>query len=212
LRRALEENGLQVDSSQNGEEASAWVRSTAYDLILLSLPLVGGQGLTLLRSWRRGGVRASVLALGAAVGLAEPVGCLNAGADDYLEAPFPLIELLARVRALLRRSHCVPDPVLRIHDLEIDTNAHTVRRAGHLIRLTAREYALLHFLAVYRGRVVNRSMISEHLYDEHDKNTSNVVDVYIRRLRTKIDKGANPPLIFTRWGKGYGVVSEVVDV
>jgi len=107
------------------------------------------------------------------------------------------------MRALIRRGHQVKDPILRVHDLEIDTAARTVKRGGQSIHLTPREYALLQFLAFHRGKVVSRSMIWEHLYDEHDENTSNVVDVYIRYLRTKIDKGFDPPLILTRWGEGY---------
>ena len=110
---------------------------------------------------------------------------------------------MARMRALIRRGHQVKDPILRVHDLEIDTAARTVKRGGQSIHLTPREYALLQFLAFHRGKVVSRSMIWEHLYDEHDENTSNVVDVYIRYLRTKIDKGFDPPLILTRWGEGY---------
>jgi DNA-binding response OmpR family regulator len=128
---------------------------------------------------------------------------LDFGADDYLTKPFQLEELMARLRALLRRSHQVKDPMLRVFDLEIDTAARTVKRAGQTIHLTPREFALLQFLAFHRGKVVTRTMIWEHLYDEYDENTSNVVDVYIRYLRTKIDKGFDPPLILTRWGEGY---------
>src|SRR5207245_11496187 len=117
--------------------------------------------------------------------------------------PFELEELLARLRSLIRREHNIKDPVLRIHDLEIDTAARTVKRGGQPISLTPREYGLLEFLAFHRGKVASRSMIWEHLYDEQDENTSNVVDVYIRYLRTKIDKGFMPPLILTRWGEGY---------
>ena len=102
-----------------------------------------------------------------------------------------------------RRRHQVKDPVLRICDLEIDTAARCVKRSGKAIHLTPREYALLEFLAYHRGKVVSRSMIWEHLYDEHDENTSNVVDVYIRYLRNKVDKEFEPPLILTRWGEGY---------
>jgi DNA-binding response OmpR family regulator len=128
---------------------------------------------------------------------------LDLGADDYLTKPFQLEELMARLRALVRRSHQSKDPILRVFDLEIDTAARTVRRGGQNIHLTPREFALLQFLAFHRGKVVTRTMIWEHLYDEYDENTSNVVDVYIRYLRTKIDKGFDPPLIMTRWGEGY---------
>jgi DNA-binding response OmpR family regulator len=136
-------------------------------------------------------------------GIDDKVRGLDLGADDYLTKPFQLEELLARIRALVRRGHQVKDPVLRVHDLEIDTAGRIVKRGGRSIHLTPREYALLEFLAFHRGQVVTRSMIWEHLYDEHDENTSNVVDVYIRYLRNKIDRDFDPPLILTRWGEGY---------
>jgi DNA-binding response OmpR family regulator len=104
---------------------------------------------------------------------------------------------------LVRRGHQAKDPILRIHDLEIDTGARSVRRAGKDIYLTPREFSLLRFLCYHRGKVVTRSMVWEHLYDENDDNTSNVVDVYVRYLRNKIDKNFTPPLILTRWGEGY---------
>src|SRR6516165_10218021 len=160
-------------------------------------------GLSLLQKWRRAGVSTHVLVLTARGTIDDKVKGLDLGADDYLTKPFQWEELLARLRALVRRGHQVKDPVLRVHDLEIDTAARTVKRAGQPIHLTPREFALLEFLAFHRGKVVSRSMIWEHLYDEHDENTSNVVDVYIRYLRNKIDKGFEPALIMTRWGEGY---------
>src|SRR5262249_61827036 len=165
-------------------------------------------GLALLQRWRKSGMTTHVLVLTARDRIEDKVRGLDIGADDYLTKPFQLEELLARLRALVRRGHQVKDPVLRIHDLEIDTAAHTVRRAGQDIHLTPREYALLEFLAFHRGEVVSRTMIWEHLYNEDDDNTSNVVDVYIRYLRNKIDKGFDPPLILTRWGEGYQLRGE----
>jgi DNA-binding response OmpR family regulator len=159
--------------------------------------------LTLLKEWRQHGINIHILVLTAKDAVDDKVTGLDLGADDYLTKPFQLEELMARLRALLRRSHQVKDPLLRVFDLEIDTAARTVKRAGQVIHLTPREFALLQFLAFHRGKVVTRTMIWEHLYDEYDENTSNVVDVYIRYLRTKIDKGFDPPLILTRWGEGY---------
>jgi DNA-binding response OmpR family regulator len=117
--------------------------------------------------------------------------------------PFELHELLARLRALIRRGHEVKSPLICIYDLEIDTASRTVNRAGQSIELSPREYALLELFAFHRGKLITRSMIWEHLYDDRTETTSNVVDVYIGYLRKKIDKGFDPPLILTRWGEGY---------
>jgi DNA-binding response OmpR family regulator len=203
LRQGLEEEGLAVDVALDGEEADYKARSSEYDAIVLDIMLPKKDGLTLLKEWRQAGLKAHVLMLTARGTLDDKVKGLDTGADDYLTKPFELEELLARLRALLRRGHDVKDPVIRVHDLEIDTATRTVKRGGQAIHLTPREYALLQFLAFHRGRVVSRTMIWEHLYDEHDENTSNVVDVYIRYLRNKIDKGFEPQLILTRWGEGY---------
>jgi DNA-binding response OmpR family regulator len=203
LRQGLEEEGFAVDVALDGEEADYKARTANYDLIILDVMLPKEDGLSLLQKWRRAGIATHVLVLTARGAIEDKVKGLDLGADDYLTKPFQWEELLARLRALIRRGHQVKDPVLRVYDLEIDTAGRTVKRAGQAIHLTPREYALLQFLAFHRGKVVSRSMIWEHLYDEHDENTSNVVDVYIRYLRTKIDKGFDPPLILTRWGEGY---------
>jgi DNA-binding response OmpR family regulator len=203
LRRGLEEEGFAVDLAEDGEEGNYKARANTYDVVILDLMLPKTDGLTLLKAWRKDGLAMHVLVLTAKDTTEDKVRGLDLGADDYLTKPFQLEELLARLRALIRRSHQIKDPVLRVHDLEIDTAARTVKRAGQAIHLTPREFALLQFLAFHRGKVVTRSMIWEHLYDEYDENTSNVVDVYIRYLRTKIDKGFGPPLILTRWGEGY---------
>jgi DNA-binding response OmpR family regulator len=203
LKQGLEEEGFAVDVSYDGEEGDYKARTAQYDVIILDLMLPKLDGLSVLQRWRRDGLKTHVLVLTARGTMEDKVRGLDTGADDYLTKPFELSELLARLRALIRRGHEVKDPVIRTHDLEIDTSTRTVKRAGQQIHLTPREYALLQFLAFHRGRVVSRSMIWEHLYDEHDESTSNVVDVYIRYLRNKIDKGYDPPLILTRWGEGY---------
>lgn len=204
LRQGLEEEGFAVDVATDGEEADVKCRSTSYDVVVLDIMLPKIDGLTLLKRWRASGVNTHVLMLTAKGTTDDKVTGLDTGADDYLsKANLELDELFARIRALVRRGHQQKDPVLRCYDLEIDTAARTVRRAGQAVHLTPREYALLEFLAFHRGKVVTRSMIWEHLYDEYDENTSNVVDVYIRYLRNKVDKGFDPPLILTRWGEGY---------
>jgi DNA-binding response OmpR family regulator len=203
LRQGLEEEGYAVDVAHDGDEADYKATSSPYDVVVLDIMLPKVDGLTLLQRWRKTGLKSHVLMLTARDTLEDKVKGLDKGADDYLTKPFELEELLARVRALVRRGHQVKDPVIRVFDLEIDTAARTVKRGGHPIHLTPREYGLLEFLAFHRGRVVTRTMIWEHLYDEHDESTSNVVDVYIRYLRNKIDKGHDPSLIMTRWGEGY---------
>lgn len=204
IKQGLEEEGFAVDAAADGEEGNYKAQTANYDIIILDLMLPKIDGLTLLQQWRRNGLTCHVLVLTARGTIEDKVKGLDLGADDYLTKPFQWEELLARLRALIRRTHQAKDPVLRILDLEIDTASRTVKRAGQGIHLTPREYALLQFLAYHRGKVVTRSMIWEHLYDEHDENTSNVVDVYIRYLRQKIDKkGFDPPLILTRWGEGY---------
>jgi len=203
LRKGLEEEGFAVDVAYDGEEGDFKAMTAEYDVIILDVMLPKMDGLALLQKWRREGLQTHVLMLTARGSIEDKVKGLDYGADDYLTKPFELEELFARLRALIRRTHQVKDPILRLHDLEIDTASRSVKRAGEQIHLTPREYALLEFLAFHRGRVVTRTMIWEHLYDEQDESTSNVVDVYIRYLRNKIDKGFEPPLILTRWGEGY---------
>jgi DNA-binding response OmpR family regulator len=203
LKQGLEEEGFAVDAAADGEEGDFKARTAQYDVIILDLMLPKIDGLTLLQKWRHEGIKTHVLVLTARGTWEDKVKGLDKGADDYLTKPFQLQELIARLRALIRRNHQVKDPVIRIFDLELNTAARTVKRSGQDIHLTPREFGLLEFLAFHRGKVVTRSMIWEHLYDEQDENTSNVVDVYIRYLRNKIDKGFDPPLIQTRWGEGY---------
>lgn len=211
LKQGLEEEGYAVDWAKDGEEANVKAHGMPYDVIVLDLMLPKVDGLTLLQGWRKDGLSSHVLILTAKDQLPDKIKGLDLGADDYLTKPFEMDELLARIRALIRRGHQVKDPILRIHDLEIDSAARSVKRGGKRIHLTPREYALLEFLAFHRGKVVTRPMIWDHLYDEEDENTSNVVDVYIRYLRNKIDKGFEKPLILTRWGEGYMLRGEDDD-
>jgi DNA-binding response OmpR family regulator len=203
LRQGLEEEGFAVDVATDGQEGDFKARTAEYDAVILDIMLPKEDGLSLLQRWRKDGLSMHVLVLTARGSMEDKVKGLDLGADDYMTKPFELEELLARVRALVRRGHQVKSPLIRIHDLEIDTASRNVKRGGKSIHLTPREYALLEFLAFHRGKVTTRSMIWEHLYDDQDENTSNVVDVYIRYLRNKIDKGFEPPLILTRWGEGY---------
>ena len=203
LARHLEEEHFAVDVANNSAEADAKARLVPYDVIILDLMVPRIDGLALLQRWRGDGLKNQVLVL---TGDDSPRGRglgLDAGADDCLTRPFELEELVARLRALIRRRYQVKGPIIRAHDLEIDTPARTVRRAGQLVALTPREYSLLELLAFQRGRVLTRAEIAEHLYGEQNQGGSNVVDVYIRYLRNKIDRGFEPALILTRWGEGY---------
>jgi DNA-binding response OmpR family regulator len=203
LRQGLEEEGFAVDVANDGAEGDFKARTAEYDVIILDIMLPKADGLSLLQRWRKDGLTTHILVLTARGSMEDKVKGLDLGADDYMTKPFELEELLARLRALIRRGHQVKSPLIRIYDLEIDTASRSVKRGGQNIHLTPREYALLEFLAFHRGKITTRSMIWEHLYDDRDETTSNVVDVYIRYLRNKIDKGFDPPLILTRWGEGY---------
>ncbi len=203
LRQGLEEEGFAVDTATDGEEADVKARTTPYDVIVLDIMLPKVDGLTLLKRWRTSGIATHVLMLTARGTTHDNIAGLDSAADDNHTKPFELDELLARIRALIRRGHQKKDPLIRVHDLVIDTAARGVARGTKKIALTPREYALLEFLAFHAGTVVTRTMIWEHLYDEYDENTSNVVDVYIRYLRNKIDKGFDNALIMTKWGEGY---------
>ena len=203
VRQALEEEGFTVDIAADGECAEAKVRGTHYDLIVLDIMLPKVDGLTLLKRWRQAGNSAHILMLTAKGASSDKVTGLDHGADDYLTKPFDISELLARVRALIRRTHTKKDPLLRVRDLVLDTAARTVTRSGKAIELTPREYRLLEFLAFNAGHVVRHETIWEHLYDEFDDPNSNLIAVYIRYLRKKIDEEFAEPLILSKWGVGY---------
>jgi DNA-binding response OmpR family regulator len=203
LARGLREAGFAVDASGDGEEGLWYAESNDYDAIVLDLMLPNIDGLAILKRLRDGGNRAHILVLTAKDAVEDRVRGLDLGADDYLVKPFAFAELLARLRALIRRAYDAKSPVIRVAELEIDTAAHVVRRAGEQIDLTAREYALLEFLALRAGEVVTRTDIWEHLYDFDSSAQSNVVDVYIGYLRRKIERPGSPQLIHTRRGQGY---------
>ncbi|MGB9626783.1 MAG: response regulator transcription factor, partial [Phycisphaerae bacterium] len=203
VAQGLKEAGYAVDAAVDGEEGLWYAESGTYDVIVLDLMLPGLDGLTLLKRLRKAGSATHVLILTARDTLDDRVKGLDLGADDYLVKPFAFEELLARVRALIRRKYEAKNPVIRVADLEIDTGCRTVRRAGEPIPLTAHEYALLEFLAMRAGRIVTRTDIWEHVYAFHSSPESNVVDVYIGYLRRKIERAGLPRLIHTRRGQGY---------
>jgi DNA-binding response OmpR family regulator len=202
LKLGLEEEGFTVDLARNEDEGYDKSWQVDYDVIILDLMVLLG-GLSLLQKWRQAGLTTPVMALAAPERCEDKIRSLEWGADDCLTKPFDFEELLARLRALTRRNGLLEEPVLRVGDLEINTAVRSVKRSGRSIYLTPREFSLLQFLAAHKGKVVSRSMIRENLYNDTQENTSNVVDVYIRYLRKKIDKGFTRPLILTRWGQGY---------
>ncbi len=207
LRKAvvqgLEEAGFAVDATGDGQEALWYAGDEHYDVIVLDLMLPGIDGLTLLKRLREAGNKTHVLILTAKDTLDDRVRGLNVGADDYLVKPFAFEELLARIRALIRRKYDTKDPLIRVGDLEVDTVRRVVHRGGEVVELTAREYALLEFLALRAGSLVTRTDIWEHVYEFHSSPESNVVDVYIGYLRKKIERPGSPRLIHTRRGQGY---------
>jgi two-component system, OmpR family, copper resistance phosphate regulon response regulator CusR len=212
VKRGLEEQGYAVDAAATGREALDWIEAVTFDLIVLDILLPEMDGLTACRELRRRGVRTPILMLTARDAVDDRVAGLDAGADDYLVKPFALKELLARLRALTRRAADAPkSPVLEIADLTLDTRTHRVRRGDRYIELTAKEYAVLECLMREPGRVLTRTMIAEHVWNYDVYNQSNVVDVYIRNLRRKIDEGSEVKLIHTIRGAGYRLAVEAGD-
>lgn len=212
VKRGLEEQGYAVDAAATGREALDWIEAATFDVIVLDILLPEMDGLTACREMRQRGVRTPVLMLTARDAVDDRVAGLDAGADDYLVKPFALKELLARLRALTRRAADAPkSPVLEIADLTLDTRTHRVRRGDHSVELTAKEYAVLECLMREPGRVFTRAMIAEHVWSYDVYNQSNVVDVYIRNLRRKIDDGSDVKLIHTIRGAGYRLSAEGDD-
>jgi DNA-binding response OmpR family regulator len=203
VAEALREAGFAVDVAADGKTGEWYARSNPYDVIILDLMLPGLDGLTILKRIRAQRLGAYVLLLTAKDQPEDRVRGLESGADDYLVKPFVLGELIARVRALVRRKYEAKDPVIRVADLEIDTNSRTVRRGARTINVSPREYALLEFLGLRAGQVVTRTDVWEHVYEFHSDAESNVVDVFVARLRRKLEADDMPRLIHTRWGQGY---------
>jgi heavy metal response regulator len=202
IKRGLIEAGLALDEAAEGDRALEIALEADYDAIILDLTLPGLDGLEVLRRLRAEGCATPVLILTARDSIDDRVRGLDAGADDYLVKPFAFAELLARLRALMRRGSTHGN-VISVGDLSIDIASRKVERAGTPIELTAKEFALLEYLARRAGQVVTRTMISEHVWDINFDTLSNVIDVYIRYLRRKIDDPFEQKLIHTRRGVGY---------
>lgn len=208
LRRAFCEEGHAVDESHDGEDALALALVQSYDAIVLDLNLPRRDGLSVLRALRANGCATPVLILSARGQVDDRIAGLNLGADDYLPKPFSMDELLARVSGLLRQAGMGKRTCLTVGDLTIDTVARTANRAGQSIDLPMREFGLLEFLVRCAGRTLSRSQLLEHVWGYHFDPGTNVVDVYIQRLRRKVDDGHGRKLIHTVPGVGYYLADE----
>ena len=209
VKRGLEEQGYAVDAAYTGREALDWALAVSYDAIILDVLLPELDGFAVCRELRQRDIRTPILMLTARDSIDDRVKGLDAGADDYLIKPFALKELLARLRALARRASDQPRSAeLRVADLVLDTSTRQVRRNNRLIELTAKEYAVLECLLRESPRVLTRTMIAEHVWNYDVFNQSNVVDVYIRNLRRKLDDGCDLKLIQTVRGAGYRLAAD----
>jgi heavy metal response regulator len=203
IKKGLEEEDYAVDVAYNGEDGLFMAENEPSDLIILDIMLPIVDGMTILKKIRETGVKTPVLMLTAKDAITDKVSGLDSGADDYLTKPFHFEELLARMRVLLRRDSDVKTCVIQIGDLLIDMASHEVKRGGKEIVLSAREYALLELLAINRDKVLSRTYISEHIYDYDFDLDSNVIDVFVNRIRNKIDRESELKLIHTARGAGY---------
>jgi DNA-binding response OmpR family regulator len=203
IAKALKAEGFAVDVLRSGDEALAAIENTPFDAVVLDIMLIGRDGLSVLKQMRTQKIETPVLLLSARGAVNERVEGLNAGAEDYLAKPFALEELVARVRSLTRRGGDVKSTALRVGDLTLDTITRFAKRGGRKIELTTREYRLLEFLMRSAGRVCSRMMILEKVWDYHFDPGSNLVDVYIGKLRDKIDDGSEVKLLHTIRSEGY---------
>jgi len=208
LVTGLTEAGFAVDAAADGETGWWHARDTSYDVIILDLMLPGCDGITVLNRLRQAGSTAHVLLLTARDGLDDRVRGLDAGADDYLIKPFAFAELLARVRALVRRSYQVKHPHLRRHGLDIDTGRRQVTLNGNDLALTPREFALFEYLALRTGEVVTREDMRQHLHPFASESGSNIIDVYIGYVRRKLEAVGLTGVIQTRRGEGYLLIAD----
>jgi two-component system copper resistance phosphate regulon response regulator CusR len=208
IRRALEEESYAVDLCDDGSTGLNWARANSYDLIVLDVMLPGMSGLQVLEMLRKEKVNTPVLILTARAQVDQRVKGLDAGADDYLTKPFAIEELLARVRALLRRGVGEGTGLLQIEDLSFNPATREVTRGGQRIELTSKEYALLEYFMRNPGRVLTRPMIAEHVWNLDFDTCTNVIDVYVNYLRNKVDRGRERKLIHTIRGSGYVLKGE----
>jgi two-component system copper resistance phosphate regulon response regulator CusR len=208
LAKGLRSQGYAVDPAADAENAFYKVAVNVYDLVILDLVLHGKDGFSICQELRTAGHNFPILILTARDSVQDRVRGLDSGADDYLTKPYEYSELLARVRALLRRKFAVYTECIEVGDLRIDTGARSVTRSNRRISLTAKEYAILEYLGRRKGKLVSREELSEHAWDENFDAFSNVIDVYILRLRRKIDSGYDIKLLRTRRGEGYELIAD----
>jgi two-component system, OmpR family, copper resistance phosphate regulon response regulator CusR len=203
IKDALREQHYTVDVAHDGNDALVQAEINSYDLFILDIMLPGKDGLTVCEELRKNKIDSPILLLTAKSKLRDKVRGLDLGADDYLAKPFEVEELLARVRALLRRHKKDTSAVLQVGDLVLNQTTQEVTRAGKSIELTSKEYALLRYLMMHANEIVSRTMIIEHVWDVESAAFTNVVDVYINYIRSKVDKNFHPPLIHTVRSVGY---------
>lgn len=203
IARRLKTEGYSVDSCYDGEEVFSYLDCAEYDAIILDIMMPKKNGIEVLQKLRKGGNQIPVLLLTARDSVKDRVNGLDAGADDYLIKPFAFDELLARIRVMLRKPATVKTTVLQVADLELHTDTHLVMRGGQEIRLSAREFSLLRYMMQNAGIVLSRDKLEQHIWNYDFTGGSNVIDVYIRYLRRKIDEGYDSRLIHTVRGQGY---------